>query len=127
MVRISVLLVDDNPVFLRVEKMFVEQYCQNEVVVVGVATSSEEALRQAQDLQPQLVLLDMEMPGMNDLQVIPHLKKILPQARIIMLALLDNHGYREAALAAGADDFVAKGSMSTDLLPAILRVMQPHR
>jgi len=49
---------------------------------------------------------------------------MLPKVGIIALTVLDTNGYRQAALAAGADDFVAKASLDTDLLPAIRRVAQ---
>lgn len=124
--RISVLLVDDNPAFLNIEKTFLERYCQNEFVICGTALGFEEALQQARTLEPQLVLLDMVMPGRNGLTMIPYLKQILPQAYIIMLTLWDNEGYREASLLSGADDFVAKGNMKTDLLPAMRRVMHTN-
>ena len=81
-------------------------------------------LTQAQAWQPQLVLLDLMMPRPSGLEVIPRLRALLPHVRIIALTLLDTSSYRRAALAAGADAFVAKSSMETDLLPAVQQVMQ---
>ncbi len=121
--RISVLLVDDNPGFLRIEKMFLEENYAHAMVVSGIATGAEEALHQARQLKPELVCLDISMPGISGLELIPQLKQLLPQVRIIMLTLWAKRAYREAALAAGADDLVAKGAMASDLFPAIQRVM----
>lgn len=123
----TVLLVDDSPAFLRILTRFLQEHNHNEVAVVGTAGGGEEALAKAEDLLPQVVLLDLAMPGLSGLEVIPHLRRIVPNAGIIMLTLLDANGYREAALAAGADEFVPKADLVTDLLPAIRRVMQADR
>jgi DNA-binding NarL/FixJ family response regulator len=119
---ISVLLVDDNPVFLRIAARFLQQH--DDVVVVGVAGGGEEALALAQDLQPELVVIDLAMPGLSGLATIPLLQVVLPEVGIIALTVLDTNSYRQAALAAGANDFVAKASLDTDLLPAIRRMAQ---
>jgi len=125
MTAISLLLVDDSPVFLSIATRFLRAY--DDLVVAGVAGGGQEALAQARDLRPQVVVLDLRMPGLPGLEVIPLLRALLPQVGIVVLTLLGGNGYREAALAAGADDFVAKAAMSTDLVPAIRRVAQLHR
>ena len=119
---ISILLVDDNPSFLRIATRFLQEH--DDVVVVGTGGGGEEALALAQDLQPDIVLIDLAMPGLTGLATIPLLRVMLPKVGIIALTVLDTNGYRQAALAAGADDFVAKASLDTDLLPAIRRVAQ---
>jgi DNA-binding NarL/FixJ family response regulator len=119
---ISVLLVDDNPSFLRIATRFLEQH--DDVVVVGAAGGGEEALALAQDLEPDIVLVDLAMPGLSGLETIPHLRAMLPEVGIIALTMLDTNSYRQAALEADANDFVPKASLDTDLLPAIRRVAQ---
>lgn len=119
--KISVLLVDDHEAFLRVATEFLQRH--NELSVVGAARGGEEALTQAQDLRPQVVLVDLNMPGLSGLETIPLLRAMLPEAGIIALTLLDPKVFRQAALAAGADDFVLKANLSTHLLPAIRRVV----
>jgi DNA-binding NarL/FixJ family response regulator len=119
---ISVLLVDDNPSFLRIATRFLEQH--EDVVVVGAAGGGEEALALAQDLEPDIVLIDLAMPGLSGLETIPHLRAVLPGVGIIALTMLDTNSYWQAALAAGADGFVPKASLDTDLLPAMRRVAQ---
>jgi DNA-binding NarL/FixJ family response regulator len=119
---ISVLIVDDNPAFLRIVTRFLEEH--DDVVVIGAAGGGEEALTLAQDLQPDIVLIDLAMPGLSGLATIPLLRAMLPEVGIIALTVLDISSYRQAALAAGVNDFVPKASLSTDLLPAIRRVAQ---
>jgi DNA-binding NarL/FixJ family response regulator len=119
---ISILLVDDNPSFLRIATRFLQEH--DDVVVVGTAGGGEEALALAQDLQPDIVLIDLAMPDLSGLATIPLLRIVLPEVGIIALTVLDTNGYRQAALAAGANDFVPKASLDTDLLSAIRRVAQ---
>jgi DNA-binding NarL/FixJ family response regulator len=123
--KIRILLVDDNQTFLDVLTEFLQR--QHELVVVGAALSGEEALAQAKDLRPQVVLIDLEMPGLTGLKTIPHLRAMLPAAGIVALAMLNDSVYRQAALAAGADDFALKSTLVADLLPTIQRVVPTCR
>ena len=124
---VSVLLVDDNPTFLAILKRFLEEQHHNEVAILGTAGGGEEAMTQAEKLRPSVVVIDLAMPGLSGLEAIPLLRVALPGLGIIALTLLEPNGYREAALAAGADEFVSKSTLSTDLLSAIRRVMQADR
>jgi DNA-binding NarL/FixJ family response regulator len=122
---ISVLLVDDNPTFLRILRDFLSE--EEDILVVGTARSGEEALVKAKELRPQVILLDLAMPGLNGFNTTPRLRSMMPDVGIIALTVLDANGYREAAVTAGADDYVAKASLNADLLPAIRRVTQERR
>jgi two-component system response regulator NreC len=120
---ISVLLVDDNLTFLRIATRFLDAY--DDVVVVGTVSEGETALAQAQALQPDVVLVDTAMSSLQGgLKFIPQLREVLPRVGIIALTLIGTDGYRQAALEAGADDFVPKAAMGADLLSAIRRVKQ---
>lgn len=124
MTPIPVLLVDDNPAFLRMATRFLQEHCGSVVVVAGVAGGGEEALVKAQDLRPEVVLLDLAMPDLPGLEVIPRLRAALPEVGIVVLTLLDVAAYRQAALEAGADGFVSKATLGTNLLPAIQQAVQ---
>ena len=121
---VRALLVDDSPTFLRIAVRYLCETCRDEVAVVGTACGGEEALTQARALRPQLILLDLMMPRPSGLEVIPRLRALLPHVCIVALTLLDTSSYRRAALAAGADAFVAKATMETDLLPAVRQAIE---
>ena len=125
MKRASIFIVDDNPIFRRATTSFLRNNHGNEVVIVGTATESKEALSQAKVLRPHLVLVELCMPGLGGVDFIPQLKLTVPETRIIALTLLDASGFRQSALAAGADDFLSKTRLDTDLLPAIRRLVPP--
>ena len=118
----TLLLVDDNPTFLRILKSYLDENYLEEVLVVGTASDGNEALAKATELRPDVILLDLAMPGLTGLNAIPHLRRLMPEVGIIVLTVLSTNGYREAAISAGADDFVPKANLNTDLLPAIRRV-----
>jgi CheY-like chemotaxis protein len=122
MESISVLLVDDNTTFLRVTTQFLESYQDTNMVVIGTANRGEDALEQVESLQPQVILIDLAMPGMPGLEAIPHLRRRMPDVGIIALTMMDTGGFRQAALDAGADEFIPKANMRTELLPAITRL-----
>jgi DNA-binding NarL/FixJ family response regulator len=120
--KIRVLLVDDNEAFLRVATNLLQRH--HELIVVSAIGGGEEALAQAQDLQPQVILVGLDRPG---LETISRLRKVLPGAGIIVLTLLEGAAHRKAAMATGADDVVRKAALTTELLPAIRRVTQAKR
>lgn len=122
MAPVSVLLVDDNPTFLHILSEFLDE--EENILVVGQARSGEDALVKAKETQPQVILLDLAMPGLSGLDTIPRLRHMMPDTRIIALTVLDTNGYREAARAAGADEFIAKSDLNIELFPAIYRVMR---
>ena len=117
---ISVLLVDDNAVFRDLAARYLSTLPG--IKLAGTATGGEDGLLRAQELHPDLVLVDLHMRDVNGLQVIPRLRALLPAVRIVALTFLDPHGFRHASLHAGADEFVDKMTMVNDLLPAIQRV-----
>ena len=90
--RIRVLLVDDSEAFLRVATDFLQQH--DELTVVGAICGGEEALAQAQDLQPQVILIGLEMSGLTGLETISRLRDMLLGVGIIVLTLLNSNPYR---------------------------------
>ena len=122
---ISVLLVDDNPTFLDIVTRFLQQH--QEVTVVDAVNGGEEAVTQAYRLKPDVVLIDLAMPQVSGMETILKLRAAWPRMGIIALTLLDTSGYRQAALTAGADDFVAKDKLNAQLLPTIQQVMDTRK
>ena len=121
---ISVMLIDDNMTFLNATAQFLE--AQEDVDVVGKALGGADALGKVRELKPQIVLVDLAMPGLPGLEVIPRLRKLLPNVGIIALTVMNTKSFRKAALAAGADNFIPKPAMRRELLPAIRQVAKDH-
>jgi two-component system nitrate/nitrite response regulator NarL len=122
MERLSVLLVDDDPGFLQIAAEFLQGF--DEIDVVDTANGGQAAIDAARELQPQVILIDLIMPDVSGLDALPCLRALLPGAVIIALSVATTSGYRQAALAAGADHFIPKRNLDSGLLPAIRRLAQ---
>ena len=79
-----------------------------DITVVGEASRAEEAIEQARERQPDVLILDVAMPGQSGLDALPDLRSASPATAIVMLSLHDDPVYERHARAAGADGYVAK-------------------
>jgi DNA-binding NarL/FixJ family response regulator len=126
MAPLVVLLVDSSPIFLQNAVRFIEGYAPGQIRLVGAVNDGAAALVLVQQFRPDVVLWGIGLPALPQLQRLPQLRALLPQAGIIVLGLLDD-GYRQAALAAGADRFLLKDELTATLLPEILDVARDRR
>ena len=96
---------------------------------MGSVVGGREAVAQAETLQPDVVLVDLQMPLQSGLALLPHLRARLPNATLVALTLLDPDVYQAETLAAGADAFVSKMRLEHDLIPTIrqLASRRPRR
>lgn len=118
--KVRLMLVDDSTIFLHRLITYLQQV--PEVNVVGVLCGCEGAVAQAQLLGAQVVILGLTTSGLPELQVIASLHESSPEIGVIVLTLRDLAPYREAALGAGAAEFISRAHAGRDLLPAIWRV-----
>jgi DNA-binding NarL/FixJ family response regulator len=120
-VNLRILLVDDNKVFLTAVSKFLARLPGADVV--AQAQNGPDALHMAAQLQPDLVLLDIAMPGMDGLEVVRAMQAWPRPPCRVLLSMHDGAGYRAAALEAGAMALVGKGDFVADLLPIIESLM----
>lgn len=113
-----ILLADDQPKIRFALRLLLER--QPELDVVGEAAEAATLLTQLETTQPDIVLLDWELPGLSAIGGLPALRAVCPQ--LVVIALSGRLEARQAALAAGADAFVGKSESPSQLL-AILRAM----
>jgi len=92
----------------------------NEIEILGEATNGLEAIQKVEVLQPDVILLDLEMPVMNGYEATSQIKVIAPSCRVIVLTVHDYTTARHKALQAGADSFIVKGSSVEQLIQEIL-------
>jgi DNA-binding NarL/FixJ family response regulator len=118
--RLRTLLVDDSPMLLASLRRFLD--AEASIQVVGTAANGGEALHKADALDPDLVLMDLNMPGMNGLQTTALLRLRLPKTRIIILTMDATASTHAAAREHGAHGFVGKVTMMATLLAEIRRV-----
>ena len=117
---VTVLIVDDNAQFRALMREIVAE--EPDLHVVGEAADGAEAMRLVQALRPAILLLDLVMPQVNGLEVLRWSKAERPESKVIIVTVHDEDAYRQAAEASGADAFLLKKTLVTDLLPTIRRL-----
>lgn len=95
---------------------------QDDFIVVGEAASANEALKQVAELKPDVVLLDISMPGMTGIEALPKLKKIWSKAAYLLLTMHDDEHFFRKSLQLGASGYVIKHAAERELLDAIRTV-----
>ena len=113
----TILIVDDNAQLRALMREIVAEV--SNLQVVGEAADGAEAMRLVQALRPAIVLLDLVMPEVNGLEVLQWIKAECPETKVIIVTVHDEDAYRQAAEASGADAFLLKKTLVTDLLPTI--------
>lgn len=117
---IRVLVVDDSAPFVRAARRTL--MLEDGLEVVGTAGSADAAVKAVRRLQPDVVLMDMSMPGANGLEATRAVREEMPGIRVIILTAHDAGSYEEAARRAGADAVVGKWLLQEEAVPAIRRL-----
>jgi len=115
---ISVMIVDDHPVFRQGLKNVLA--AQEDLRVVEEAADGESAIRKAQELHPDVVIMDINLPELNGLQATRELKERCPDIKVIMLTAYDDEEQIYHAIRAGASAYHAK-DVRPDLLIGVIR------
>jgi DNA-binding NarL/FixJ family response regulator len=115
---VSVFMVDDDAAFLTFAADYLN--AQKGIVVRGSAHSGKEAIGKTSSLKPDVAVVDLEIPDVPGLEVISTLRRTLPYLGIIAFSFLNLSRYSKQVFSAGADKFIPKSGLMTDLVPAIL-------
>lgn len=117
---ISVLVVDDHPMFRRGVRGLLESV--GDTLVVGEASSGEEAVGLATEHQPDVVLMDLNLPAMTGVEATRQVLRASPDTAVLVLTMVDDDDTIVAALQAGARGYVLKGAGQEELLAAVRAV-----
>ena len=120
---IKVLIVDDNEVVREGLKSIFEGH--KDIMVVGTAVDGQDAVEKAPKLQPDVIMMDGQMPRMDGPTAIRAIKKIMPNVKVLFLTVYGD--YAGDALAAGASWYLTKDCRRQDLLEAIRALAQSAR
>ncbi len=120
---LRVLIVEDNRIFREAFKKGLLDYFPS--MVIEEAANSDEALQKIKGGPPDLIFMDVRLPGVNGLQLTQRIKKDFPDINIAILTDYDLPEYRQAAVQCGADRFYVKNSFRWDELEALVQSISP--
>ncbi len=118
--KIKVLITDDHAVFRTGVKSSLSHY--TDIEFIGEAENGVQLLHLINSLQPDIILLDIQMPVMDGITTLPQVKKILPDAKIIMLTMSDDASMISKLMEIGANSYLIKNSDSETIYEAIKTV-----
>jgi len=122
---IRVLIVDDHPMVAEGIQSILETY--DDILVVGTLGTGQEAMDLAPDLAPDVILMDLNMPGLSGLVATEMLLERSPDTRILILSMHDSPEYISTALSHGAMGYILKDVPTDEIKQAIDTVMQGQR
>ena len=125
MSAIRVLIVDDHPMVRHGLRSLLSAY--PDIEVVGDAESGSTALQAAEKFSPEIILLDIKLPGLDGVELIKKLSQNAPESKIIMLTAFDNDEYLLGAFTAGAYAYLLKNSPNETIVETIRLVHQGKR
>ncbi|EDL66491.1 response regulator [Bacillus sp. SG-1] len=117
---IKLMLVDDHAVLRDGLKTILES--EDDINVVGEAVSGSDALSKVRELDPDIILMDINMPGMNGVEVTKVLKQQYPHIKVLMLTMHSHEEYFMAAIKEGADGYLLKDAPSEQVVEAVRTV-----
>src|ERR1700730_40423 len=115
--RNSIVLADDHPVVRRGIQAVLEK--ETEFSVVGEAGDGLDTVREVERLQPDVLVLDLMMPGLSGLEVLRIIRQRSPRTRVVVLSMHNNNAFVVTALKEGATGYVLKGSEEQNLVHAV--------
>lgn len=114
---IRILLADDHSILREGLRMLLER--QNEFAVVGDASNGREAVEMAETCDPDVVIMDLAMPGMNGIEATRRITARNPRTAVVILSMHADESYILRSLKAGARAYLLKDSLKTDLMDAV--------
>ncbi|HEY7837338.1 MAG TPA: response regulator transcription factor [Terriglobales bacterium] len=118
--KLRILLTDDHTLFRQGLKQLLE--AEYDMQVVGEAQEGAEAVAKAAALQPDLVLMDIGMPGLASFDAVRQIRKQRPETKVVFLSMYDDEDYLQQCLAAGGSGYLLKDSPADQLISAIREV-----
>jgi two-component system, NarL family, response regulator NreC len=117
MTKTRVVLADDHTLIRAGLRMVVD--AQPDLAVIGEAADGRDAVAQAQNLKPDVIVMDIGMPSLNGIEACRQVREVAPETQVVMLSMHSDEGYVLRALKAGAKAYLLKDSAEADLARAI--------
>ena len=121
---VNILIVDDQKVVrARLQEIL---SVQKDLQVIGTADDGDKAIAAVESLNPDLVIMDIEMPKMNGIEVIRIISQRFPESKVLVLSTHEKEAYIQQTISAGADGYILKNTSATDLVNAVQAVSRGY-
>jgi DNA-binding NarL/FixJ family response regulator len=122
--KVRILLADDHAEFRRAIRLFLKKH--DKVEVVGEASDGNEAISQAHSLHPDVILMDINMPGCNGFDAAKNIKRSLPGTVVVFLTMHADDRYRKLASDSSADGFINKADLNMKIFQRLSNKFTSH-
>ena len=119
---ITILLVDDHPLFRKGLRLLFDE--ERDMKVVGEAGDGEEAISRVRELSPDVVVMDISMPGLNGIEATRQILTEAPETKVLALSIQGGKQFVKDMLEAGAAGYILKDSVPEELTDAVRKVRQ---
>ncbi|WP_414630667.1 response regulator [Bifidobacterium sp. UBA744] len=119
---ITVSVVDDDPMICQAISLILNDYSQGRITVISTSLNGDDCITKARDEHPDVILMDIAMPGLDGIEATRLLKLLSPSPHVLMLTSLSPSGTVERAAEAGAEGFVSKTDAPEDIIQRVLGV-----
>jgi DNA-binding NarL/FixJ family response regulator len=123
--KIKIFLVDDHRLVRRGIKSLLNKYYDFEII--GEADSGEEALEKIQENMPEIILMDVSLPGMNGFETVTKIKELFPKIKALFLSMHDEAEYIIRSIKSGGDGYILKSAESDELINAIRNIISGEK
>lgn len=117
----ELFIVDDHPVFRAGLKTILME--ESDFTIIGEAQTGSEAIEKIKRLTPDIIVMDISMPGKDGIETTREIKKVKPSIKILLLTMHSDEAYLKEGLEAGAQGYVIKRAVDTELITAIRMVL----
>ena len=122
--KLQIIIADDHPIFRNGLKQIIEE--DDGIEIIGVAENGEKALRIIDELNPEIAILDIDMPKLTGLQVLKQLKKARSSTKVIFLTVFSSEDIFDEAMELGVSGFVLKDCAVNDIVECLYKVAEDN-
>ena len=120
MAKLRIVLTDDHTLFRQGLKSLLE--AEYDMQVVGEACNGQEAVERALELKPDMVIMDIGMPGLSSFEAVRQIRRVRPETRVLFLTMYDDEDYLAQCLQAGGSGYVLKDTPADQLITAVREI-----
>src|SRR5699024_6693095 len=122
-IKLRILIAEDELIERKAMRKFIENNF-TDIIVVGEAVNGRKAIELAETIKPDIIFMDIKMPGINGLEAIEEISGKYPAIKFILVSAYDSFDYAKEAMQFGIKDYILKPAKKEEIVKALLRLQQ---